>query len=72
MFVSETWGIWAGVPAEFVVFDALPHLFWGNPDLPVSQEALAIQVHFLARRVETTEAADRAAAARPRGTASPR
>jgi monoterpene epsilon-lactone hydrolase len=41
----------AGVPAELVVFDAMPHVHWGNPDLPESQEALDIQAHFLAEHV---------------------
>jgi acetyl esterase/lipase len=38
----------AGVPAELVVFDAMPHVHWGNPGLPESTEALNIQAHFLA------------------------
>jgi acetyl esterase/lipase len=41
----------AGVPAELVVFDAMPHVHWGNPDLPESQEALDIQARFLAERL---------------------
>jgi monoterpene epsilon-lactone hydrolase len=41
----------AGVPAQLVVFDAMPHVHWGNPDLPESQEALDIQAHFLAEHV---------------------
>jgi epsilon-lactone hydrolase len=41
----------AGVPAQLVVFDAMPHVHWGNPDLPESQEALEIQAHFLAEHV---------------------
>ena len=41
----------AGVPAELVVFDAMPHVHWGNPELPESQEALDIQAHFLAEHV---------------------
>jgi epsilon-lactone hydrolase len=41
----------AGVPAQLVVFDAMPHVHWGNPELPESQEALDIQAHFLAERV---------------------
>ena len=28
----------AGVDAQLVVFEALPHAFWNNPDLPESQE----------------------------------
>jgi acetyl esterase/lipase len=41
----------AGVPAQLVVFDAMPHVHWGNPDLPESQEALDIQARFLAEHV---------------------
>jgi len=52
----------AGVPAQLVVFDALSHVFWGNPDLPESQEALDIQARFLARHVEGAHSAARAEA----------
>jgi acetyl esterase/lipase len=41
----------AGVPAQLVVFDAMPHVHWGNPELPESQEALDIQARFLAEHV---------------------
>lgn len=41
----------AGVPAQLVVFDAMPHVHWGNPQLPESQEALDIQARFLAEQV---------------------
>ena len=41
----------AGVPAQLVVFDAMPHVHWGNPELPESQEALNIQARFLAEHV---------------------
>jgi acetyl esterase/lipase len=41
----------AGVPAELVVFDAMPHVHWGNPALPESTEALHIQAQFLATHV---------------------
>jgi len=41
----------AGVPAQLVVFDAMPHVHWGNPELPESQEALDIQARFLAEQV---------------------
>ena len=36
----------AGVPAELVVFEALPHAFWNNPELPESKEADAIMAAF--------------------------
>jgi epsilon-lactone hydrolase len=41
----------AGVPAQLVVFDAMPHVHWGTPDLPEAQEALDIQARFLAEQV---------------------
>jgi|EndMetStandDraft_5_1072996.scaffolds.fasta_scaffold35664_2 acetyl esterase/lipase len=41
----------AGVSAELVVFDAMPHVHWENPDLPESREALDIQARFLAAKV---------------------
>jgi epsilon-lactone hydrolase len=41
----------AKVPAELVVFDAMPHVHWGNAELPESQEALDIQARFLAEHV---------------------
>ncbi len=36
----------AGVDAELVVFDALPHAFWNNPELPESKEADADMAKF--------------------------
>jgi acetyl esterase/lipase len=36
----------AGVHAELVVFDALPHAFWYNYDLPETKEALDIMARF--------------------------
>jgi len=39
------------VVAELVVFDAMPHVHWENPDLPESREALDIQARFLAAKV---------------------
>jgi monoterpene epsilon-lactone hydrolase len=42
----------AGVHAELVVFDAMPHVHWENPNLPESNEALDIQAGFLAGKVE--------------------
>jgi monoterpene epsilon-lactone hydrolase len=41
----------AGASAELVVFDAMPHVHWENPNLPESQEALDIQARFLAAKV---------------------
>jgi epsilon-lactone hydrolase len=37
----------AGVDAELVVFEALPHAFWNNPALPESKEANRIMAEFL-------------------------
>jgi acetyl esterase/lipase len=37
----------AGVDAQLVVFDALPHAFWNNPALPESKEADRIMAKFL-------------------------
>jgi acetyl esterase/lipase len=37
----------AGVDAELVVFEALPHAFWNNPALPESKEADEIMANFL-------------------------
>jgi monoterpene epsilon-lactone hydrolase len=39
----------AGVKADLVVFDAMPHIHWAEPDLPESDEALELQAQFLAR-----------------------
>jgi acetyl esterase/lipase len=36
----------AGVDAQLVVFEALPHAFWVYPDLPESKEVLAIMAGF--------------------------
>ena len=36
----------AGVEAELVVFEALPHAFWNNPELPESKEADAMMARF--------------------------
>jgi acetyl esterase/lipase len=38
----------AGVDAQLVVFEALPHAFWNNPSLPESKEADQIMARFLA------------------------
>jgi epsilon-lactone hydrolase len=37
----------AGVDAQLVVFEALPHAFWNNPALPESKEADQIMARFL-------------------------
>ena len=41
----------AGVDARLMVFDALPHAFWYQFDLPESREALQAQASFLDRHV---------------------
>jgi epsilon-lactone hydrolase len=37
----------AGVEAQLVVFEALPHAFWNNPALPESKEADQLMASFL-------------------------
>lgn len=41
----------AGVDAELVVFEALPHAFWNVPNLPESKEADKIMAAFLDRHL---------------------
>jgi len=41
----------AGVDAQLVVFEALPHAFWNNPALPESKEADQLMATFLARHL---------------------
>jgi acetyl esterase/lipase len=41
----------AGVDAELVVFEALPHAFWNNPDLPESREAHQLMSRFFDERL---------------------
>jgi acetyl esterase/lipase len=41
----------AGVHAELVVFDAMPHEHWMQPGLPETEEALDLQARFLAEHV---------------------
>jgi monoterpene epsilon-lactone hydrolase len=41
----------AGVDARLVVFDALPHAFWYNAQLPESIEASHIMADFLLSHV---------------------
>jgi epsilon-lactone hydrolase len=41
----------AGVDAQLIVFEALPHAFWHNPDLPESKEANQFMAGFLAKHL---------------------
>jgi acetyl esterase/lipase len=41
----------AGVDAELVVFEALPHAFWYDYQLPETREALAIMAQFFDRKL---------------------
>jgi monoterpene epsilon-lactone hydrolase len=41
----------AGVDAELVVFEALPHAFWYNYELPETKEALGIMAGFFDRKL---------------------
>jgi acetyl esterase/lipase len=41
----------AGVDADLVVFDAMPHVHWMIPGLPETDEALDIQARYLAQKV---------------------
>ena len=41
----------AGVDAQLVVFEALPHAFWNNPALPESNEADRLMATFLAKHL---------------------
>jgi len=42
----------AGVDAQLVVFEALPHAFWNNPTLPESKEADQLMAAFLAKHLK--------------------
>ena len=42
----------AGVDAELVVFEALPHAFWNDPALPESKEADQIMARFLDKHLK--------------------
>jgi acetyl esterase/lipase len=42
----------AGVDARLVVFDALPHAFWGDPNLPESIEASHIMADFFIKELK--------------------
>ena len=41
----------AGVDAQLVVFEALPHAFWNNPSLPESKEADQLMAAFFAKHL---------------------
>ncbi len=41
----------AGVDAQLVVFEALPHAFWNNPALPESKEADQLMATFLVKHL---------------------
>ncbi|MBV8968161.1 MAG: alpha/beta hydrolase fold domain-containing protein [Verrucomicrobia bacterium] len=41
----------AGVDARLIVFEALPHAFWHNPDLPESKEANKFMAEFFERHL---------------------
>jgi epsilon-lactone hydrolase len=43
----------AGVDAQLVVFEALPHAFWYDYSLPETKEALDLMARFLAREIST-------------------
>ena len=40
-----------GVAAELVVFEALPHAFWNNPELPESKEADGMMAKFFEKQL---------------------
>ena len=41
----------AGAAAELVVFEALPHAFWYDYELPETREALDLMAAFFSRRL---------------------
>lgn len=41
----------SGVDARLVVFEALPHAFWNNPQLPESKEAIGMMAKFFDREL---------------------
>jgi monoterpene epsilon-lactone hydrolase len=45
----------AGVKAQLVVFDGLPHTFWNDFKLPESKEALHLMANFLASHLEDSK-----------------
>jgi len=46
----------AGVDAQLVVFEALPHAFWNDPHLPESKEADQIMARFFDKELGKSEA----------------
>lgn len=45
----------SGVDARLVVFEGLPHTFWGNPDLPESHEAYKMMASFFNERLRSSK-----------------
>ncbi|MBV9304740.1 MAG: alpha/beta hydrolase fold domain-containing protein, partial [Acidobacteriaceae bacterium] len=41
----------AGVDAQLVVFEALPHAFWNDPHLPETKEANEIMARFFEKQL---------------------
>jgi epsilon-lactone hydrolase len=41
----------AGVDGRLVVFEAMPHAFWGKTHLPEAEEALQIMANFIANNL---------------------
>jgi acetyl esterase/lipase len=41
----------AGVDAQLVVFEALPHTFWYHFEFPETTEALHVMAHFIDQKV---------------------
>ena len=46
----------AGVDAQLVVFEALPHAFWNDSSLPETKEADQIMAHFFAQHLGSSSA----------------
>jgi acetyl esterase/lipase len=42
----------AGVNAQLVVFEALPHAFWYHFQLPETKDALQIMANFFSEKLE--------------------
>jgi acetyl esterase/lipase len=42
----------AGVDADLNVFEGMWHVFWENPGLPESREAMSAEADFFNRRLE--------------------
>jgi epsilon-lactone hydrolase len=41
----------AGVEADLNIFEGMWHVFWGNPDLPESHEAMTVLAQFFDRHL---------------------